>query len=47
VLQKIIKDKKQANALKSTKVNRRPSEMSAEEKQELRSISIINSKPVK
>jgi len=47
VLQKIIKDKKQANALKSTKVNRRPSEMSAEEKQALRSISIINPKPVK
>ena len=47
VLQKIIKDKKQANALKSTKVNRRPSEMSAEEKQALRSISIINSKPAK
>ena len=47
VLQKIIKDKKQANALKSTKVNKRPSEMSAEEKQALRSISIINPKPAK
>jgi len=47
VLQKILKDKKQANALKSTKVNRRPSEMTAEEKQALRSISIINPKSVK
>jgi len=47
VLEKIIKDKKQANGLKSTKVYRRPSEMSAEEKQALRSISIINPKPIK
>jgi DNA primase len=47
VLQKIIKDKKQAKGLKSTKVYKRPSEMSAEEKQALRSISIINSKSAK
>jgi DNA primase len=47
VLEKIIKDKKQANGLKSTKVYRRPSEMSAEEKQALRSISIINPKSAK
>jgi len=45
VLQKILEDKKQANALKSTKVYRRPSEMTAEEKQALRSISIIKPKP--
>ena len=47
LLKRILRDKKQANALKAAKINKRPSQMTEEEKQAVRSISIINPKITK
>jgi len=43
ILTRLVKEQKRANALKATKINKLPSQMTDEEKQALRSISVTKS----